>query len=164
MKWPRWLLLIVVAALGVWGWIALHPSPERLIRKALDGVAGAVSFGSNQGNLTKLAGAERLGNFFSTNVDVQINVPGRQEHRLAGRDEIQQAALAARGSVPSLSVTFSDINITVNADRQSAVAEATVQARVGGEPDLIVQEMKFGLQNFDGDWLIVKVETLRMLQ
>jgi len=163
VKWARRLLLVVVAALGVWAWMALHPSPERLIRRQLAGVARAVSFGPNEGNLAKLAGAERLGNFFSTDVDVQINVPGRQEHRLAGREEIQQAALAARGSVQGLSVTFADVTIVVNADEESAVAEATVQARVAGERDMIVEEIKFTLRKIKGEWLIVKVETVRML-
>jgi len=96
VKWPRLLLLAAVAALGVWAWTALHPSPERLIRKQLEGVARAVSFRPNEGYLAKLAGARSLPDFFSTNVEINIDLPGRQEHRLAGREEIQQAALAAR--------------------------------------------------------------------
>jgi hypothetical protein len=163
VNWRRRVLLVAVAALGVWAWVALHPSPERLIRKQLEGVARAVSFGANEGNLTKLAGAERLGGYFSTNVDVQINVPGRQEHRLAGREEIQQAALAARASVQALSVAFPDVTVIVNADEESAVADVTLQARIGGEPDMIVQEMKFTLRKINGQWLIVKVETVRTL-
>ena len=163
MKWPRPLRLALVAALGVCAWVVFHPSPERLIRKQLKGVTKAVSFGPNEGSLAKLAGAQRLADFFSTNVEVQINVPGRQEHRLAGREEIQQAALAARSSMQSLSVTFPDITIIVNADQQSAVADLTLQARIAGEPDMIVQEMKFTLRKIAGEWLIVKVETVRTL-
>jgi hypothetical protein len=163
VKWPRFFLFVVVAALGVWGWIVLHPSPERLIRKQLDGVARAVSFGPDQGNLARLASAERLGGFFSTNVEVQIDVPGRQEHRLAGRDEIQQAALGARASLHALRVIFPDVTVIISADEESAVADLTLEAQSEGEMDRIVQEMKVTLRKINGQWLIVKVETVRTL-
>ena len=163
MKWSRILLLAVVAALAVGAWVLLHPSPEHLIRKQLEGVAHAVSFGPKESYLARLAAAQRLAGFFSTNVEVQINVPGHQENRLAGREEIQQAALSAQASVQALSVTFPDITIIVNADQQSAVADLTLQAQVAGQPDMIVQEMKFTLRKINGNWLIIKVETVRTL-
>jgi chemotaxis response regulator CheB len=163
MKWTRLLLFATFAALGVWAWVALHPSPEEIIRKQLQGVARAVSFGPGEGYLAKLAGAERLADFFSTNVEVRLDVPGRQEHTLASREEIQQEALAARAAAGSLSVTFPDVAVVVDAGGASAVADLTLQAKVGGQPDLIVQEMKFTLRKINSQWLIVKVETLRTL-
>ena len=161
MKWSRLILLAVVAALGVWAWTALHPSAERLIRKQLDGVARAASFGSGEGSLATLAAADNLGDFFSTNADVQVELPDRQEHRLAGREEIRQAAMAARAAVQALSVTFPGVAVTVNADQESAVADVLVLARVPGERDTIERQMKFTLRKIDGQWLIVKVETVR---
>lgn len=164
MKAPRLLLLIVAGALAAWAWVALHPGPERLIRRQLEGVARAASFGPNQGYLSKLSGAESLADFFSTNVEIKIDVAGRPERRMSGREEIQQAALASRGSVQSLSVAFPDMTIIVNADKASAVADVTLQAKVAGEPDMIVQEVKITLLKIDRRWLIVKVETVRTLQ
>jgi hypothetical protein len=164
VKWPRLLLLAVAVALGAWSWRALHPSPERLIRRQLQGVARAASFGPDQGVLGKMAGAGSLADFFATNVEVQIDVPGHHGHRLAGREEIQQAALASRASARALTVTFPDITVIVNADQESAVADLTLQARVGGEQDMIVQEMKATLHKINSQWLITKVETVRTLQ
>ncbi|MGP8236692.1 MAG: hypothetical protein ACLQVW_14940 [Limisphaerales bacterium] len=163
MKWRRLFLWTVVAALAGWGWLALHPSPERLIRKQLAGVAHAVSFGPGQGSLVKLANAERLAGYFSTNVDVQINVPIHEEHRLVGRDEVQQAALGARASLHALNITFPDVTVMVNSDQESAVADLTLEAQSEGEMDRFVQEMKVTLRKIDGKWLIVKVETVRTL-
>jgi hypothetical protein len=164
MKRSRLFLIAVVPALCAWAWMALHPSPERLIRRQLDGVARAASFGPNQGALAKLSSAQTLAYFFSTNVEVNLDIPGHPDHRLLGREEIQQAALAARGSVQSLTVTFPDVTLIVNADKKSAVADLTLQVRISGEQDMIVQEMKVTLRKIDGDWLVTKVETVRALQ
>jgi hypothetical protein len=164
VKWPRLLLMLAAGALAAWAWLAWHPSPEKLVRRQLAGLARAASFGPNQGGLAKLSGAEKLADFFSANVDVNINLPGRQEHRLAGREEIQQAALALRGSVPSMTVAFPDVAVLVNADQQSALADVTLQVNIAGEANAIVQEVKFTLRQIEGQWQIVKVETVRTLQ
>jgi hypothetical protein len=164
MKWPRLLLLAVAGALAVWVWAAWHPSPEKLIRKQLDGLARSASFGPNQGMLAKVAHAEGLSDFFSTNVEIKIDAPGHQEHRLMARSEIPQMAMGLRSSVQSLSVAFPDVTVIVNADEQSAIADATLQVKVSGEADVIVQEVKITLRKMDGHWLILKVETVRTLQ
>jgi hypothetical protein len=163
VKWPRVVLLALLVALGVWGWIWLHPSPEKIIRKKLDGLAHTATFGPNQGFLAKVASAQHLASFFATNVEVQIATPGGQQHSMAGREEIQQAALGARASLQGLSVTFPDVTVIVNADGQSAVADLTLRAGIVGNPDMIVQELKLTFRKVDNDWLIVKVETVRML-
>lgn len=157
----RFILLAALVALGAWLWFVLFPSPEKVIRQRLTELARTVSFSSNESDLARLAAAQSLAGFFSTNVEVNIDMPGRIRHTLMGRDEITQTALAARSAVGGLSVKFPDINVTVAPDKQSAVADLTVEANVSGEPDPIVQEMKFTLQKIDGRWLITRVETVR---
>ena len=159
----RIILFAALAALGIWLWTVLFPSPEKVIRKRLVGLANAVSFSSDGNNLVRLAGAQSLGGFFSVDVQVDIDVPGHERHSFTSRQEITQAALAARSAVTALKVKFPDINITVAPDKQSAVANLTLEARVSGQPDLIVQEMKFTLQKTDGKWLVTHVETVRTL-
>ena len=90
-------------------------------------------------------------------------MPGRIQHRLLGRDEIKEAALGARATLSGLKVQFPDIKITVAPDKQSAVADLTVEANVAGDRDSIVQEMKFTFRQTDGEWLITRVETVRTL-
>jgi hypothetical protein len=53
--------------------------------------------------------------------------------------------------------------VALAADKQSATVDLTARARVGGEPDSYVQEMKFVLKKTDGHWLIVRVETVKTL-
>ena len=156
----RFLLLAVLLALGLWLWTLLFPAPEKVIRQRLTRLAGAVSFSHGEGQVTRLAGASNLAGYFSTNVDVDIDIPGHIHHSFIGREEITQAALAARSAYGSLTVKFPDIRVTVAPDRQSAVANLTVEASISGEPDPIVQEMKFTLQKADGEWLITRIETV----
>jgi hypothetical protein len=157
----RLLLFAFLVALGVWLWTILFPAPEKVIRQRLAKLARTVSFSGNEGRVLRLAGAGNLAGFFSTNIEINIDVPGRVHHSFMGRDEITQAALAARSGSGSLSVKFPDIRVTVAADRQSAVADLTLEATIPGEPDPIVQEMKFTLQKTDGEWLITRIESVR---
>ena len=159
----RIVLAAALIALGVWLWFVLFPSPEKVIHKRLVKLARTVSFSPDEGNLVRLAGAQSLAGFFSSNIVVNINVPGRVQHSIIGRQEVTQAALGARSAVSGLDVKFPDINVTVAPDKQSAEADLTVEAKVAGEHDPIVQEMKFTLQKIDGEWLVTRIETVRTL-
>jgi len=159
----RIILLAALVALGVWLWLVLFPGPEKIIRRRLTELARTASFSSNEGNLAHLAAAQSLAGFFATNVEINLDVPGRLQHRLMGRDEIQQAALGARSTLSGMKVHFPDINVTVAPDKQSAVADLTVEASIAGERDTIVQEMKVTLQKTDDGWLITRIETVRTL-
>ena len=159
----RIVLLAALAAAGFWLWTILFPSPGKIIRRQLNAVAKCASFAADEGTLARMADAESLAGYFSTNVEVNINIREGDRQDFVGRDQITQAALAARSAVSSLSVKFLDVAVTVAPDKQSAVADFTVEARVSGEPDLIVQEMKFTLQKISGHWLITRVETVRTL-
>ena len=159
----RFILLAALVALGVWLWFVLFPSPEKIIRQRLTELARTASFSSGEGDLARLAAAQKLAGFFATNVEVDINVPGRVQHPFVGRDEIKQAALGARSTLRGLKVTFPDISVMVAPGKQSAVADLTVEVNIAGERDSIVQEMKFTFRKTDDGWLITRVETVRTL-
>jgi hypothetical protein len=156
-----WLAALVAA--GGWLWTVLFPSPEKVVRQRLATVAQRVSFTANESAVARLADAESLAGYFSTNIEINLDVPGRVQHTILGRDEITQTAVAAGSTTSSLSVKFLDVDVTIGPDKRSAVADFTVEARVGDDQDLIVQEMKFTLQKISGQWLITRVETIRTL-
>jgi len=157
----RFILLAALVALGAWLWFVLFPSPEKVIRQRLTELARTASFSSNESDLARLAAARSLAGFFSTNVEMNVDLPRFAQRSSLDRDEITQIALAASSRAGGLKVKFPDINVTVASDKQSAVADLTVEVDVSGEPDRIVQEMKFTLQKIDGRWLITRVETVR---
>jgi len=139
------------------------PGPERIIHTQLAKLARDVSFTQSENGLVKVAHAQSVANFFSTNVVVIITVPGREQQTMVGRDDITQAALASLRTIASLDVKFPDIVVTLAPGRNAATVDVTVEAMVSGESDLIVQEMKFTFEKAGGRWLINRVETVRTL-
>lgn len=156
----RIIFVAVLAALGFWLWTVLFPSPEKIIRKQLAGLADDVSFSQDENDLVKLAHAQGVANFFTSTVEVDVTVPRRGEQTLVGRDQITQAALASRQEATDLKLKFPDINITVAPDKNSAVADVTVDATISGERDAVLEEVKITFQKVDGKWLISKVESV----
>jgi hypothetical protein len=157
----RLAFFAAVMALGLWLWTAFFPAPEKAIRRRLEKLAADVSFTAGQGNFLRLAGGESVARFFSTNIEVNINVPGHEQVTFASRAEITQAALGIRERLKSLSVKFPDVNVALAPDKKSAVADVTLEAAVSGESDTIVQELKISFQKIEGVWLITRIETVR---
>lgn len=160
--WFRAILAGVLAALGFWGWRVFFPSPEQVIRKRLGDLAKTASFSSQEGLLAKAWNASALGEFFTLDVQVTVEVPGRQ-HTISGRDELLQAAVGARSEVSSLKIEFPDIKVTVAPDQNSAVVNVTAIGKVSGQPDLYVEELRVRMIRIKRDWLIDQIETVKTL-
>jgi hypothetical protein len=156
------MALLVVAVVWLWG--VVFPSADKVIRKRLEETARAASFAHGQSYFSRLASAQRLADFFAPNVQIDIDIPGHQERRFSGREEILQGALSARATLDSVKVTFADISLNIEPDKQSATADLTAEARLSGDPDPDVQELKFILRKFDNQWLISRVQTVQILQ
>jgi hypothetical protein len=159
----RICLVAAAAGLVFWLWTIFFPNPEAVIRKRLDKVAALVSFGAKEGNIAKAASVMQLTSYFATNVEITVDTPAQSKQTLSGRDELTQAALAARNMLSGLNVEFLDQSIILSPDKLSATVSLTGKARVPGDRDLLVQELKFYLQKINGDWLIVRIETVRTL-
>lgn len=163
----RWLisliLVIGISGLGFWAWRVFLPSPDKVIRQRLTKLARIVSCPGNEAPLARLANARAVTMFFTPDVEITVDLPGRSRQNFNGRDELLPAAIAARSSGRSFTVKFLDIIVTLDPDRNSAVAELTATAKVPGERDLYVQELKFRLKQVDGEWLIYQVENLKTL-
>ncbi len=156
----RILLALALGAFGVWLWLALFPSPEKIITKRFGELAKAASIHAGEGYLPRLAGVQRVGGYFAASVVINIDIPGHQEHSTLSRDDLMQMVMAAQVT-GGLTVKFSDLIVSVSADKENAQAEMTVEARPPGDPDPVVQQMKFTLQKTDGKWLITRVQTVR---
>jgi len=61
-------------------------------------------------------------------------------------------------------VNFPDIRVEPAPDRTSAVAYVTVQARLPGESEQLLQEVKLLFRKQDSRWLLARVETVQPLR
>jgi hypothetical protein len=158
----RAVLVATLIALGMWAWGVFFPSPEKVIRKRLGELAKAASFSSKESLIAKAWNASVLGEYFTPDVQVTVDVPGSQ-HTLSGRDELLQAAVGARSAVGSLSIEFPDIKVTVAPDKNSAVVYLTARGKVSGQRDFYLQELRLRLTKIKRDWLIDQIETVKTL-
>ena len=158
----RIILLAVLAAVGFWAWSVLFPNQEKIIKKRLIAMAKAASFSSSQGVVSQAWDASSLAEYFTTDVEVLLEVPGIQR-TLSGRDELMEVAVGARRVVKSLSVKFPDIKVTLSPDKTSADVYLTGEARVPGEKEFYLQELRMRLIKIKRDWLIQRVETVKTL-
>ena len=157
------ILVAVLVFLGVLLWRTLFPNPARVIRKRLIELARAASFSGKEGLLAKAFNTEQFASYFDENVEILVDVPGRAQQNLYGRNELMQAVMAVRSAISSLSVEFLDINVSLSPDHQTAEVDLTGKAKIPGERDFFVQELKFTLKKIGREWLINKVETVKTL-
>ena len=160
----RLILLAGLIALAVWSWGFFFPAPQKIIENRLLKLARLASFSSKDGNFKRLADQERIGSLLARNIHVVLDLPGGRSQTFDDREELLQAVLAARSAVKDLQVQFTDLGIRLHPDRQSAVVFLTVQARIGGEPDLVVEELQFTFKIISDDWLITGLERVQSLQ
>ena len=76
-------------------------------------LARAVSSSPDEGDLTRLAAAHSVAGFFSTNVELNVELPKLGQRSSMDREEITRLALAAGSMAGGLQVKFPDLNITV---------------------------------------------------
>lgn len=159
----RLILLTAIAALGFWLWTILFPSPEKIIRQRLTDLARAATFGAQDSAIARGLKAQRLATFFSTDAQLIFDAPGMGQHTLSGREEIRENATAAFQSIPLLRVEFLDTNIRLDAGRRDAEVALTAKVTSGDTKDFGVQEMRFLFKKIDGQWFIVRAETVKTL-
>lgn len=158
----RIILLTALAAVGFWAWSVFFPNPEKIIKKRLGEMAKAASFSSDQGIVAKAWNASSLAEYFTPDAEVLLDVPGVQ-HTISGRDELMEVAMGVRRAVKSLRVTLPDIKVTLAPDKASAEVYVTGEARVPGEKERFLQELRLRLIKIKRVWLIKRVETVKAL-
>lgn len=157
------ITVLAVLALGVWIFRILFPGDEKLIRKLLVEAAETAAIKPNENPLFKLAGANKLVGFFSSDAVLKVEVSGVDVRSINGRDDLRQAVTAARATLQEAKIQLHQIHVNVDPDRQSASAQFIVTAYLNGGSDPMVQELKLQLRKIDSHWKIAQVETVKTL-
>jgi len=159
----RLILAAALVGLAIWGWRVWFPSPQNAIRSRLLNLARTVSVEPGEGAIPRGLKAQSLGGYFTADVVINLEVRGFDTRELQGRGELMQAVMGAMQHVRGLKVEFLDINVTLDAGNQSAMANLTGKATVEGEGDFQVQEFNFKLKKVDRTWLIYRIDTVKTL-
>jgi hypothetical protein len=160
----RVILFVALLGAGLWLWIHFHPGPEEAIRKRLLALAQCASFGGNEGEIARMAASQELGDYFTQDATVTINIPELILRTFESRVEIVQAAYAAHKGLQSVHAEFVDMDIVLASDRKSAVAELTAKVTVPSEKSFFPQQLRFHLALLEGKWLIRQVDTVEVLR
>ncbi|MEY4387557.1 MAG: SnoaL-like domain [Verrucomicrobiota bacterium] len=164
MKWiARLSALAILAAITWWIWATFFPGPETVIRKRLNKVATLNTFDAKEGLIPRVANVQELMTYFAPEIEVVVDTPAQSRQAISGRDDLQQAVLGVRSMLRGLNVEFLDTQVTLSADQSNATVSLTAKARAPGDRDFFVQELKFLLRKINGEWLIVRIETVRTL-
>lgn len=158
MKIQQLLAIVIVAALGFWGYTIFFPSPEKVIKETLQRLADTASFTSQEKPLARLGAINAIPSFFQTNAVLRISNP-RYGRSLEGRAAIREAVAGSRAAVQSLQITLTDPQITVtSSEMASLVVTATVF--IDQDPNPSLQILKMKLQRQGRKWLITYVEPI----
>jgi hypothetical protein len=155
---------VLVLGGGIWVWRYFNPSPEAAIRRQLHKLAEAGSFEAGEGLVARAVAVQKVGGFFGPEIFFNVEPRGLFPESMAREDLISNVGMLRSSQyIRSLRLKVFDPIITLGADRRSAIAELTLHAESPGERHLLVQEMKFTMKEVEGNWLIVRVETVRTL-
>ena len=160
----RLIFLAALVALGFWLWGVFFPNPQTVIKNRLNKIVRLASFSAHEGNFSRVAAVEKLGAYFTEEIEIMVDVPHEESHTFNRREELMQAALAARSALSALKVDFPDINVDLDPGKLSATADVTLRADVNGEKNAVIQELKVYLRKVDGKWLIYRLDTVRTLR
>jgi len=163
----KWILriagVVALVLLATWIWHSLFPGPEQLIRKRLTQLAQSASSRSNEDPLAKAFRVESVTGYFTPDAEIIIDMPGEFSQTIHGINELIPLVTAARSMGRTIKVELVDITVTVAPDKTSAEAHMTGEAKISGESNVQVQELKAHFKKVQRDWLIDRVETVRTL-
>ncbi|MBI5384907.1 MAG: nuclear transport factor 2 family protein [Verrucomicrobia bacterium] len=157
------LLLLVAAGILYFLYERYFPNEEKVIRQRLAKLAEVASVPDRPTVTGNLAAADRLRDFLSPDIEIEVDVPGEGRQTMQGRGEIVQAVVAARTQLKGLKVALFDIHVTLDPGQETATAELTLRATHSGDKDFFVQELKLKLRKEDRLWRVWRAETMKTL-
>jgi hypothetical protein len=158
------VFILVFVGAGVWLYRQMFPPAEERIRGVLREAAGTASFGSDSGNLARLAAIHRLGAYFTPDAEIVVDMPGAASHRVMGRDEVRQIAAGMRSAVQGLEVRLMEMDVRMEPGGRGARVHVVVSVRVDGAEEVWISEFKLLVVDVEGDWLIRRVDPVKSLQ
>jgi hypothetical protein len=153
--------LLGAAAFAVWYF--LFPSPEKVIEKKIQALAGVISE-NPPGNISKVANVNRIGSFFHPNVSIHLEGFRREVSSVQGRGELEQMAMGVRQNNFAISIHFSNIHIAVGPDKTNATVLLTAEVKLADQTEPVVQDIRMAFEKAGRAWLIRSATPAKVLK
>jgi hypothetical protein len=166
MRIPRGAVLAalaVVAALGVWAWLARGSDDERAIRRRLAEFVEDFNASTTDG-LGLVARAAKIGSYFTDDVVVDL---GAGAGPITGRETLMGMATRLQPRTAAFELELDDITIDVAPDDVAEVTLTTLFRRrsvTSGETSLDAREFSLGMRKVGGDWRVARITAVDILR
>jgi hypothetical protein len=149
-----------LAVLLSWAILKCLPNDEKALRALMLHLVEAASVQPNQSGFARLAYADRLVSFFTTNVTIQVEGFGTDFATINGRTELLQAAMAARMQFRQAQFELADLNIKFQPEKRSAAVYAVITGQINSDTNRFGQALKMTAAKTGGRWLISQVRSV----
>lgn len=120
----------------------------------------AASIDPADSGFARLAYADRLAAFFTTNAVIHLQGLGPDFPSMTTRTELLQAAMAARTHLRQADFDLADLHVTFPPEQRTANAYVVVTGTVNFETNRFGQAFRMALTKVNGKWHIREVETV----
>jgi hypothetical protein len=147
-------------ALLVWfGWNWL-PNDQHAISKRMASLAEAASIKPADSGLARLAYADRLAGFFTTNATLNLEGLSTDFPTISTRSDLREAAMAIRMSLRQAQFKVADLVVTFPGEKRKAKAYVVITGHINQETNRFGQAFRMELRKVEGRWLIDKLKTV----
>jgi glutathione S-transferase len=152
----------VVALLA---WAAYHwwPNDQKAIRAAVTNMLQAASFESGESGFSRLAYADRVASFFTTNATLNLDGVAPDLPALHNRTDLVEAAMGARASLRRAEFRLADLTVTA-AEKRAAKAYVVVTGQINSNTNAFGQAFRVTMAKVNGRWLVHELLAVERVQ
>jgi hypothetical protein len=160
----RLLLYALLGAIALGVFLYLRPMPAaRQIEKRLDALAQVIEKNAEAGQLSLLAGTQRITAFFAENARMNLEPLYRTP---INRRELASLIFQAQSQAEEINISLYDRQVTVANGAQTATQKVTVSGRItiNGQTETQVHSFLLDWIKVDREWYIQRVEPLQSIR
>lgn len=136
------------------------PNDRKAVGNVMARLIKAASVHPNDSNLARLAYANRLTGFFTTNAVLHLEGLGTDFPVANGRGDLLEVAIAARAQLQQAEFKLADLNVTFPGQKGTASAYVVITGQINFRTNQFGKAFRMALQKTHGRWLISEVNTV----
>ena len=155
---------LLIGGILWFSWGFFFPSEINKICKRLNSLAACLSFSSSGSYVMRMAAADSVRDFFSTNIVVNLDGVHARAEYISGRAEVMSILTTARTYLKELNVKFEDPQVEIDESKTHAVMEVLTRITLDeNRRDKIYQLIRMNWIKEGDKWRVERVDTLKML-